>query len=61
MKRTSARTAPGQDGLPARILEVFGKETKEQLASFFSSVIEGALILREWCLSCVVLISKKKG
>lgn len=61
LKRISAHTASGLDGLPAGILKGFGKETKEQLAGLLTEIMEGAPIPREWCLGHVVFIPKKGG
>ncbi|KAL3186207.1 hypothetical protein MRX96_027937 [Rhipicephalus microplus] len=53
--------ATGPDGIPASVIKCLGSDCKEQLASFFTNMLDGEEIPKEWRLGRVVLILKIGG
>uniref|UniRef100_L7LU83 Putative tick transposon n=1 Tax=Rhipicephalus pulchellus TaxID=72859 RepID=L7LU83_RHIPC len=61
LSRLRTHTATGPDDIPARLIKCLGSDCKDQLAGFFTNILDGAEIPREWRLGRVVLIPKKGG
>lgn len=61
LTRISARTAPGPDDMPVRLIKCIGADSREQLAKLLTAVIDGEPVPEDWHKGKVTLILKRGG
>ncbi|KAH7954694.1 hypothetical protein HPB49_020982 [Dermacentor silvarum] len=61
LTRISARTAPGPDDMPARLIKCIGANSREQLAKLLTAVMDGEPVPEDWHKGKVTLILKRGG